>query len=167
MLSKSIKLSLLITLFSLTFLNNFHLTHAQEEGVPQPTLEVNHVARGFEKIQEKFTLLFKFSKQKKADYHQYLAEKRFAEFNYAVNNDKYDLIEETSSRYATYLGRLSEYVLKKNIKSNKESLLLMYDNHIKIITELQKKYKYDSAWWLLSQHGINVAKEFSSKIGSL
>lgn len=163
---KIIKLSLLIALTSLIFTNHYRLSQAQEE-IPQPALEVDHIARGIEKIQEKFTLIFKFSKQNKADYHQYLAEKRFAEFKYAVDNDKYDLIEETSSRYTSYLGRLSEYVLEKNIISKKDSLLSMYDTHIKIITELQKQYEYDSAWWLLSQHGINVAREFSSKVGSL
>lgn len=132
-----------------------------------PTLTVDRVASNFEKLGEKITLIFKFGPKNKSDYHQYLVEKRLAELYYSVKTDQIDLVEPTASRYNTYLGRLNEYIMANSLKDKKGEIKNLYDKHSKIIEELQKKYKWDSAWWLSLQHAINNLKDFSTKINSL
>jgi len=137
-----------------------------QENTPSPNIEVNHVARGFEKVAEKLTLLSKLSKKSKANYHTYLLEKRLAELHYAVNNNV-DLVEETASRYSSYAGRLSGHLIKNKLTDNKEEILNMYERHSQVIENLQQNFEYDSGWWLAIQHDRNVLKEFAAKLQNI
>lgn len=119
-------------------------------------VKVDHLATKVEKIKEKITLFFKFNKLDKANYYQYLVEKRLGEMVYVIENDKIDSVEETASRYATYLGQLTDYMKKNNLLGKKDDLTKLYEAHTKKILELQKKFKYDSGWWLAIQHDLNT-----------
>jgi len=119
--------------------------------------EVNHIANVFEKAGEKINLFFKFSKEAKASYEQYLLEKRLAELKYVIDVKDGTLIEETSSRYTTYAGKLNQYIVENGI-GNKEDLFDMYKRHEGVLSELQKNFEFESGFWLLLQHGINTAK---------
>lgn len=131
---------------------------------PNLKVEVNHIANVFEKLGEKVTLFFKFSKEGKAHYQEYLLEKRLAELKWVVDSKEWDPVEETSSRYATYLGNFSEFVIKNNLKDKKDEVLSTYERHEKVLEELQRNFEYDGGWWLLLQHDRNSTKIFSTKI---
>lgn len=140
---------------------------AQETSGAKLNFEVNRVAGVFEKVPEKLNLLFKFNKVNKANYLEYLTEKRLAEVSYVIKAKDFNSIEATASRYSTYLGNLINFVIANKIASKKGELLLMFARHAEILTELQKNFDYDSGWWLATQHPINVTKIFSDKINSL
>jgi hypothetical protein len=147
-------------IISLFFLSSPALANETE-------VQADHVARGFEKVGEKVKLYSKFSRDAKIDFQIYLVQKRFAELKYVVDNNKVNLIEETAARYGAYVGRLSDYMIKKKAKARTEEVTKMYENHSKAIQILQSNFKYDSGWWLAIQHDLNILAEFSSKLRSL
>lgn len=140
---------------------------AQDQEMLKPHVEVDHIAGRVEKLGEKIALLLKFYKKSKADYYQYLLEKRLAELVYVVENDQINSVEETASRYSTYLGILANYVETKRVVEKKEDILSTFDRHSRVVENLQKKFKYESGWWLAIAHDINSLKLFKEKIQNL
>lgn len=123
--------------------------------------KVTHIANVFEKLGEKVTLFFKFSKDSKFSYQKFLLEKRLAELKYVIESKEWQPVEETSSRYATYLSKFNNFVLENNLgSSKKDEIIKIYDRHSKILKELQQNFEYDGGWWLLLQHDINLIKQF-------
>lgn len=138
---------------------------AQESQTETKTkVEVDHVANVLEKFREKVTLFFKFSKEDKYSYQKFLLEKRLAELKYVIDTKQGNLIEETSSRYSTYLGNFTDFVIKNKLTSKKEEILKMYEEHQKILDTLQINFEFESGFWLLLQHDINTVKIFSEQI---
>jgi len=129
-----------------------------------------HIANVVDRIREKITLFFKFSNRHKVDYQKDLTEKRLVELKYVVENMENgtgDRIEELSSRYTTYLGYLTEMVVKNKMVDKKQKLLDMYETHAKIIEQLITKVDIDSGFWLLLQHDKNYLKIYSDQIKGL
>lgn len=157
---KNLKVLLVtLSLFAFTFLS-MNIVQAQ-------AFEVNHIASSIEKISEKISLVLKFSKHAKADHLQYLAEKRLAELIYVIKSDKIDSVEETASRYSTYLGNLTNYIINRKFSDKKDELISLYSQHAQILKEQQKKFKYDSGWWLAIQHTINLTGIYSEQLKRL
>lgn len=127
-------------------------------------IEVDHVAGKIEKIKEKIILFTRFNKKSKINYLQFLLEKRLAELSFVIETDQIDLVEPTASRYSTYAGRLAEYVVAKNLAEKKGDLISAYLRHSEIIKTLQKKFEFESGWWLALQHSIDSTKIYSEKV---
>lgn len=142
----------------------FQTNFALAQDTPKVELEVNHIANVFEKFKEKATLFFNFSKDSKLNYEKYLLEKRLAELKYVVDSKEWQPVEETSSRYATYVSKFSENAIKNASKEKKEEIVGILERHEKIIEALQRNFEYDSGWWLLLQHDRNLLKMFSDRI---
>lgn len=130
-------------------------------------IEVNGVANLRDRLWERITLFFKFSSSDKVDYEQYLAEKRFAELKYVFDNGKGDMIEETSSRYSSYLGRLTDLIIRNKMVDKKEGVLKMLASHLPFLEELLSKQDYESGFWLLLKHDINYLKLYTDQIKNL
>lgn len=126
--------------------------------------KADHVASGFEKIQERISLFFHFTPSSKMDSYESLADKRLSELAYAVTSND-NLVEPTASRYATYISGAAEYAVGKGVsKDRKDKFVTHLDGHKKVISELQKKYKHDSGWWLAIQHDLNTIDIVGSKL---
>lgn len=158
---RNLKLILFCLLIFLLSLASQSLILAQE---PKVEIQVKHIANVIEKLTEKVTSLFKFSKEDKFNYQKFLLEKRLAELKYVVDSKEWTPVEETSSRYATYLGKFTTFVAKSNLKDKKEEILSIYERHSKVLEELQKNFEFESGWWLLLQHDINSTEIFSRQI---
>lgn len=126
--------------------------------------EVSHKAGVFAKLLERVNLAVRLGSEGKAKYWQKLTDVRLAELKMIVDENNLDLIEETSSRYSTYLGRYSEFIINKKVRSQKDTILKQFASHSDILTGLRDKYKYDSAYWLLIQHDINTITIFKNRI---
>ncbi len=151
----TLKKSFLVVLVAVSLFFSFLLVGSNDV-FASGVLEVDRVASKTEKLKEKITLLLKFDKSKKADYYKYLTEKRLAELIYVVKSENIDLVEETASRYATYIGQLTNFIRENKLSSKKNDLNEMYNDHTLRISEIQKKFKYDSGWWLAIQHDLNT-----------
>lgn len=140
---------------------------------PQPTVQittnvqVNHIASTFEKIQEKFTLFTKFNNEDKVKYQEYLAEKRLAELKFIIENNQIDSIEEVASRYETYIGSLTNFVVDHKVISEKEKLQKIYSQHQMILEDFSGRFEQDSGWWFVIQHDININKISSQRIKNI
>lgn len=160
------RISLLI-IFSVLLIISTGFVRAEEREMGQEkanlSVSVDHVANGLEKLGEKISLYFNFSEEKKLKFKKLLVEKRLAELKYVSDSKKIDLIEETASRYSTYLSIfIDEASSKKLIK--KDELIEMIDNHTKVVEKVQQSYKFESGWWLAIQHDINILKMSLEKI---
>lgn len=127
-------------------------------------VKVNKIANTGEKFVEKINLFSKFSINKKVAYTQYLVRKRFGEIQYVIDNGHGDLIEDTTSRYSTYVGHLTEFILKNNLIDQKEKTLRMLDSHSIILEKYLLEQNYNSGFWLLIQHDINYIKIYSTQL---
>lgn len=154
---------IILLLFSLAFFA-LNISFAQAADEPKVDFKVNHVANVIEKFKEKISLFFNFSNDGKLKYKEFLLEKRLAELKYVVDSKEWDPVEETSSRYATYLGKFNETLAKSNLKDQKEEILNMFNRHEKVVEALQRNFEYDSGWWLLLQHDRNLLKMFSAQL---
>lgn len=159
----------LVLIFSFLFFSflSVPLVSAQDESATASAIKVGHVAGRPEKLREKLILFFKFNKKDKADYYQFLAEKRIAELAYVIESNQIDLVEPTASRYSTYIGTLTDFVTKNNITAKKEDLIEMFERHQKVVGKLQEEFKFESGWWLALQHDINTARLFKEKVEKL
>lgn len=137
------------------------------DGSPSAKIKVSSIAGSIEKVKEKITLFLKFKEQDKADYYQYLAEKRLAEEQYVIESNQIDLVEETASRYSTYVGILVNYIISNKLVDKKESTLKMLEEDEKVIDRLQNKFDYFSGWWIAIEHDKNTIKIFSQKLKDL
>lgn len=131
------------------------------------TIKVDRVANLQDRLFERITSFFKFSNQDKYSYQKTLTEKRLAELKYITDNNQGDQLEELSSRYSTYLGQLTELVLKNQMKDKKQELLDMYSNHLQVLEELAKSYDSNTGLGMLMQHDINYVKIYSGQINDL
>lgn len=128
------------------------------------SIKVDHVANVLDRLKEKITLLFKFSNEEKVNYMQELTNKRLGELVYIMTTGEGDLIEELSSRYATYISRLSTFVEEKKIDNDKINLLKTYETHLNILNNIQQNFEFESGWWILLQHDINTVKMSQEKL---
>lgn len=129
--------------------------------------KVSHVASGLEKVYEKVTLFLKFDNKSKANYQQHLTEKRLAELSFVIESNQIDSVEPTASRYATSLGTLTDFVVSNRIVDKRADLMNMFDKHSSVAAELQKRFEFESGWWLVLQHDINTINIFKEKIKGL
>jgi len=95
-----------------------------------------------------------------------LIDKRLFEMGSVAENSELGVFEETSSRYATYVGRYTEYIVTKKLSGQKESTNQMFNKHKEILTPFLYKYDYNSAWWLLLQQDIDTINIFQKKINN-
>lgn len=118
----------------------------------------------FARFLEEATLHLKFKREAKASYYQYLIEKRLAELEWIIENKKFDFVEDASSRYATFLGKFTHYIIANKMRDQKEPVLNMLSRHKEVITKLQENFQFESGWWLLLQHDINSTQIFADKL---
>lgn len=129
--------------------------------------KVNHVANPLEKIFERVGLFLNADKGAKAEYYLKLADKRLAEVVYLVENDKIGDLENVTSRYSTYLGTASEFLIDNKIAGRKEIFLKVFDEHRKVLEKLVVKYEKGTAQWMLVMHDINTIKVFQDRFTAL
>lgn len=130
-------------------------------------MKVDHTATFIEKVKDKINLFLKFDKKSKVDYHQYLAEKRLAELEYIIRTDQIDSVEKFASKYSTYIGHLTNYTVKNQVKEKKQDIISMFDRHIVVLKKIQTRFEFESGWWLVLQHDVNSAKIFKEKINQI
>ena len=154
----------LITAVLLLSSISFAIAQSNNSSVSSQIMEVNKVTNLRDRLWERITLFFKFSNSDKVNYQQYLAQKRFAELKYVIDSGQGNLIEDTSSRYSTYLGRLTDLIVKNKMVDKKEETLKMFESHLPILEDLLSDQEYNSGFWLLLQHDINYLKLYVDQI---
>lgn len=164
---KKLLILLVISIFIFSSGSILAQEELSESTVSALVKKTDHIANIKDRIGERINLFFKFSDEAKADYQKELAEKRLAEVFYVVENKKGDFVEETTSRYSTYLGRLTETITKSQLSNKKEETLRMLDDHKKVLNELVKYFEANSGFWLLVQHDINSIELYREQINKL
>lgn len=153
-------ISVSISIIIYVFVSN---TIAIKDGI----VSVNKITNIGERLAEKINLFSKFSVYRKEAYMHYLVEKRFGDIIYVIDNGHGDLIEEATSRYSTYAGYLTEFIIKNDLVDQKDKTLNMFDSHSKILEKYLLEQNYNSGFWLLIQHDINYLKIYSSQIRAI
>lgn len=168
MMSKIItSLFLFVLLFNISFTGSVFAAEGTSSSQAATVLEDENISNVVDRLFEKISMIFKFSSKDKVDYQKKLTEKRLAELKYAIQNDRGELIEELSSRYSTYLGNLTEMVIKNNMTDRKQEFLDMYDRHYQVVDQLDTRFESNSGFWLLMEHNKNYARIYSDQIKAI
>lgn len=130
-------------------------------------LKIDNPSNHFDRLIEKIILFTKFNEQSKAEYMMSLLDKRLADLNFVVTKDRGNLIEEISSRYASFTGELGNYFLENNLKNKKLNLIKKFEIHKKVLIKIQKPYSSDSPFRMLLQHDINTINIIRDKLERL
>lgn len=155
---KRILLAIFVVVFSMA------VAHSAIASDYQFDTKVTKKAGVVAKIFERINLLTKFSAEDKAKYWQKLTDIRLAELKMEVDDKNFDLVEETASRYSTYLGNYAGFLIAKKVIGQKQTFLDQTDSRLGILTELRDRFEYDSAWWLMIQHDINTIGIFKDRL---
>jgi len=119
------------------------------------------IKRLIEKGQGYLTL--KIFKSKRPGYLMDILDRRMNELAYSVIEEKRNSFEESSSRYTTYTGIISDELINFDGK-NKDYLINELEKHMKIIEYLKTKYNYDTAEWRFLQQDYESAEVLLSKL---
>lgn len=165
-MKKIISLILLALLF-VSVPITIHADESFSSSSSSAKLEVNGVANPIERFKEKLTSFFKFSDNDKADYNNYLLKKRFDELKYIIESGQGDRIEEVSSRYSTYLGKSSDFILNKKLKNKKDEMMQIYNQHLQELDQMQRNFEFDSGLWKLIEYDNDIIKIFSRKMSEM
>ena len=153
--------SVLLTAF-LVFSFSYSSASAQEKINPD-----SGITYKTKRLKEKIALVLKFSNLSKASYLEKLLERRLYELKYIVENKQIAYLENSSQRYETSAGILTEFVLAKNVKSKKEELITMFRQHQKDIEKIRDNYSYDTSEWRLVMNDFNSLEIYISKLQQL
>ncbi len=161
---KFFKISFIVSFIFLTFIfPQVASGQNSESTLSAKFLKIDNPSNHFDRFIEKIVLFTKFSQESKADYMMSLLDKRLADLYIVVVNDKGNLIEEISSRYASYTGSLGDFFNENELGEKERKLSQKFKNHIEILTEIQKRYKNDSPFRMLLQHDINTINIIQEK----
>lgn len=163
-MTKMVKRIFLLTVLLAVFAFPLNMEVQAAESSASSGIKVDKVSNVLDRFSERVHGWFKFSGEDKANYQLGLIEKRLAELQYVIDDGQGDLIEEVSSRYATYVGRFSDDLIPKKLSAENAKYLVMFESHLKILPELRDHFPSNSGWWLLLQHDINTVQIFSDKI---
>lgn len=158
---------ILICLVFVFVISNSNKIYAESSSTVSANIKVDHLSSGLDRLGEKIGYFFKFSNQAKLDYQAWLLEKRLAEIQFAVEQNKVDNLEEVASRYSTYAGKLTDFAIANKMVSSKDKLLLLYQRQAQVVENLQRKYEFLNGWWIMLEHDINSLKIYGDQINNL
>lgn len=117
------------------------------------------------RFQEKIKLFTLFiSKTSKADYYQELVGIRLAELKYVIDNKDMARFENTTKRYYTTAGQLTEFIMKKNLVDRKEKARELFESHIPVLESLRDTFKDTTAEWRFVHDDINYLKIYTERL---
>lgn len=120
---------------------------------------VTHLPSIADKLFEKVSLLFRFSPSAKYSYYTQLLDKRLGEIAYVVSRNDLDNVEQTTSRYQTYVAVFTDFTTANLLASSHSTQLVqLFDAHTKKLAELQTHYPSNTSFSMLIQHDLNSIK---------
>lgn len=129
--------------------------------------KMTHVSNLFEKVGEKIGLYFRFSNESKLDYMEKTLETRLGEIDYVFNDDRLDRLEETTSRYSTYLANIDKFIEDKKLFLKKDELKKILIRQRPYLEFRRDSLEYGSGLWMLASHAVNSNKITEERINSL
>lgn len=117
----------------------------------------------FKRLSEKTNLLLigLFKSKQKVTYLIQLTNKRLSEFKYIIENSKMTQLEESSSRYVTFIGLLTNEL---NNKPGYAGIIKNgIDSHPEILIQLRDKFSSETAEWRFVQQCLESAQVLLSK----
>jgi hypothetical protein len=119
------------------------------------------------RFKEKFTLFVTIDKSAKADIYKSILSKRLAELDYIIGEKAFFYLESSSLRYSTAAGEMSEHIVRHNLKSKREEVKGLFEDHIPQLRNIRDNFDPLSAEWRFIEDDINSLQVYASQISSL
>lgn len=117
------------------------------------------------RLKEKIALFFySFSPDRKYQYSKNLLEVRLAELKHVVDNKDIANIQTASQRYSASAGKLTEFVLAKNLSDRKVDLRNLFTSQVPVLETLRDSYEYNIGEYRFIQDDINSLASYISKL---
>lgn len=98
---------------------------------------------GFKRLQEKLFLSLHFSPPQKVNYYNTLLSQRLRELEYLTQNKKTYMLWQSSLRYATTAGEVTDVIIKNNLKDRANQFREEFNQHQQAINNLLINYPGD------------------------
>ncbi len=98
---------------------------------------------GIKRAEEKLFLNLQFSKNQKLDYLDYLLSERLKNLQYLTNNKKTYLLWQSSLRYSTTAGEITDFIIGNNLADKASQFSQTFKQHQSLINDLLTYYPGD------------------------
>lgn len=116
------------------------------------------------RLNEKISMIFTFSSQKKADKYEALVVRRFNELVHILETDAQAHIETGTQRYFTTVGKYTEYINEKNLEDEKKEAIELIQSHKPVISDLQTNYDGTTAQWRFIQYDLDYIDTYAASL---
>lgn len=124
----------------------------------------NGASYNIKRLKENINLfIFSFFPTREAGIYNDLTSKRLAKLKYVVDQKDGAYMEQTSIRYFTSAGQLTEYVLSKTPERKEETKQLLSGQPVSI-EQLEKSYDDTTAEWRFLKQDADNLKIYISKL---
>ncbi len=148
---------LIISIFFITFFLNTEALAVNQNTQDATLTPDKKLLFSIKRLVEKGMEWTKFSKGSKAGYYKDLTKERFAELDSVVKNKLLGEVQNSSQRFSSQVGVLSDF-----LQANKSELIKEKEGDIKLLKDykqslqgLRDYFPANSSYWMLVQHSIN------------
>lgn len=114
----------------------------------------------FKRIREKISIFFAFSNKSKVQVYKKLVNVRLAELKYVIEKKEMGYFEQTTKRYFTTVGQLTEFLILSRLEDEfipvKDELL----SHLPVLIKLRDTYDSSTAEWRFVEDDVNYVKGY-------
>ena len=123
--------------------------------------------KNLKRLKEKLSLtLFHRTPTRRVNFLKVLLLRRIAELKFVVERDDIANLQNSSQRYSTTAGQITEVITKNSLNSEKEYFRKLFKDHTLLLEQLQTNYKYDSGQWLFLKWDIDYLKLYSERLSN-
>ena len=127
----------------------------------------NYYSYNLKRLKEKLSLtLFHRTPTRRVNFLKVLLLRRIAELKFVVERDDIANLQNSSQRYSTTAGQITEVITKNSLNSEKEYFRKLFKDHTLLLEQLQTNYKYDSGQWLFLKWDIDYLKLYSERLSN-
>lgn len=92
------------------------------------------------RIQEKAYLSLKSNPIDRLEYMRFLLDNRLEELSNIVKNKNYDYVLNSSLRYSTTAGQVTELIISNNLRNYVDPIKQQFSNHQKVLNDVYVLY---------------------------
>lgn len=124
---------------------------------------------GLKRVQEKVFLNFKSTPEERVNYMSALLDDRLSEIKSIVNNKSYTYLLNSSLRYSTLAGEITELVVTNNMADRTAAIKEQFQNHKKVLYDLYVAYpkNTDNIEYKYLEDDINYLNIYLEKLSVL
>ena len=157
----------LTTLFLIIFLNFSNGSVIAQSDIKYESVNPpDGLSYLFKRINERIIMFLSFSDESKIQNYQKLVEVRLAELKFIIEKKDAAYFEQSTQRYFTTAGQLTDFLTSKNKKNKFEQVKNEFSSQIPVLEKLRDNFDSSTAEWRFVEDDINYIKGYTSNLSA-